>query len=35
MSERTLLTGGALGALLGAAIGLILGVAIERLRRRV
>jgi hypothetical protein len=35
MSERTLLTGGALGALFGAAIGLILGVAIGRLRRRV
>jgi hypothetical protein len=35
MSERTLLTGGALGALLGAAIGLVLGLAIERLRRRV
>jgi hypothetical protein len=33
MSERTLLTGGALGALLGAAIGLFLGAAIRRLRR--
>jgi NhaP-type Na+/H+ or K+/H+ antiporter len=33
MSERTLLTGGAWGALLGAAIGFVLGAAIRRFRR--
>jgi NhaP-type Na+/H+ or K+/H+ antiporter len=35
MSERSLLTGGAWGALLGAAIGLVLRAMIRRFRRRV